>query len=247
MENLNSLTKIEQIQDVYKVINKEKDNKILQQKITLQQLSIQRQRIVLFATLILLLFLGYILLTLQRKRKRERIHNEFIAKQTELFYQQEKEIMLSKEHNLELELEYKKKELTLNVMSFMKVNEMLSVIYEKIKQSAKSAQHQETKDFLKKIGREVQKSTDPETMKEFSLRFKEVNKDFFDKLLAKYPDLSPSELKLCAFLKLNMSTKEISELTGQQQKAIETARYRLRQKLGIANSDVKLIPFINQI
>ena len=247
MENLNSLTKIEQIQDVYEVINNEKDNKILQQKINLQQLSIQRQRVVLFASTILLLFLGYFLFNLQRNRKRERDQNEFIAKQTELFHQKEKEMMLSKEHNLEMELEYKKKELTLNVMSFMKVNEMLSEIYEKIIQSAKSAQHQETKDFLKKIGKEVQKSTDTESMKEFSLRFKEVNKDFFDKLLAKYPELSSSELKLCAFLKLNMSTKEICELTGQQQKAIETARYRLRQKLGIANSDVKLITFINQI
>jgi len=247
MENLNSLTKIEQILDVYEVINNEKDNKILQQKIKLQLLSIQRQRVVLFGTMILLLFLGFFLFNIQRNRKRERAQNEFIAKQTELFHQKEKEMMLSKEHNLEMELEYKKKELTLNVMSFMKVNEMLSEIYEKILQSAKSAQHQETKDFLKKIGKEVKKSTDTETMKEFALRFREVNKDFFDKLLAKYPDLSPSELKLCAFLKLNMSTKEICELTGQQQKALETARYRLRQKLGIANSDVKLITFINQI
>jgi tetratricopeptide (TPR) repeat protein len=247
LENLNSIAKIEQIQAVYSLINKEKDNKILQQTINLQHLAIQRQRVVLVAATILLLSLGSFLLTFQRNRRRERTKNEFIARQTERLHQQEKEMMLGKEQNLEMELDYKKKELTLNVMSLMKVNEMLTEISEKIVDAAKSAQQQETKSVLKMIGKEVQKRTDIETMKEFSLRFKEVNKDFFEKLLSKYPDLSPSELKLCAFLKLNMSTKEISELTGQQQKALETARYRLRQKLGIANSDVKLVTFIAQI
>jgi len=247
LETLNNLTKIEQIQAVYEVLSTEKDNKILQQTINLQKLAIQRQRIILFGGLILFLFLVYFVLNIQRNRKRERSNNDYVNRQTELFHQKEKEMMLSKERNLELELEFKKKELTLNVMSLMKLNEMLSEISEKIIQSGKTAQHQETRDVLKKIGKEVQKSTEAETLKEFSLRFKEVNADFFDALLAKYPDLTPSELRLSAFLKLNLSTKEISELTGQRLKALEIARYRLRQKLGIANSDINLVSFMTQI
>ncbi len=247
LEALNSLTKIEQIQSVYEVINKEKDNQILKQKVNLQQLAIQRQRVILFAGLLLFIFLAYFLINLQRNRKRERTNNEFMNKQSELLHQKEKEMLITKENNLELELEFKKKELTLNVMSFMKLNEMLSDISEKIILTGKTAEHQETRDALKKIGKEVQKSTELETLKEFSLRFKEVNKDFFDLLLAKFPNLTPSELRLCALLNLNMSTKEISELTGQRQKAIEIARYRLRHKLGIANSDINLVTFLAQI
>ena len=62
-----------------------------------------------------------------------------------------------------------------------------------------------------------------------------------------FPDLSPSEQRLCAFLRLNMSTKEISELTGQRISSLETARYRLRKKLGITNSHINLITFLNNI
>ncbi|MBK7030723.1 MAG: hypothetical protein IPH45_16615 [Bacteroidales bacterium] len=74
-----------------------------------------------------------------------------------------------------------------------------------------------------------------------------MHKDFYDALIKKYPELTPSELKLCAFLKLNMTTKEISELTGQRLNTLENAWYRLRQKLGISNSEVNLVTFLAQI
>jgi len=54
-------------------------------------------------------------------------------------------------------------------------------------------------------------------------------------------------LKLCAFLRLNMSSKDIAELTGQRITTLETARYRLRQKLGIVNSEVSLVTFLSSL
>lgn len=158
----------------------------------------------------------------------------------------EKKSQLMKK-NLEQELVFKKKELTLNVMSLMKKNEILTDITTKLLEIAKESQQDETRMALKKIARELQKSTDDEFMKEFSLRFKEVHSDFYESLLRKFPGLTPSELKLCAFLRLNMSTKEISELTGQRTATLENARYRLRQKLGISSSDINLVTFLSQI
>jgi len=149
--------------------------------------------------------------------------------------------------NLEMDLDYKKKELTLNVMSLMKKNEMLSGITKKIIQIEKESEQEETRKALKKVARELQKSTEEEILKEFSMRFKEVHNDFYDTLLKKFPALTPSELKLSAFLRLNMTTKEIAELTGQQITTLENARYRLRQKLGITSSDVNLVTFLAQI
>jgi len=148
---------------------------------------------------------------------------------------------------LEKELDFKKKELTLNVMSLMKKNEMLSDISKKIVHFENEATQEETRSALLKVGKELQKSAEEETLKEFTLRFKEVHKDFYDALLRRFPELTPSELKLCAFLKLNMTTKEISELTGQRLNTLENARYRLRQKLGITNSEANLVTFLAQI
>jgi tetratricopeptide (TPR) repeat protein len=157
-----------------------------------------------------------------------------------------KKSKLEKE-GLEKELDFKKKELTLNVMSLMKKSELLSDFSKKIVQFEGEATNEETKYALKRVGKELQKTAEEETLKEFSLRFKEVHKDFYDALLKKFPDLTPSELKLCAFLKLNLSTKEISELTGQRLNTLENARYRLRMKLGITNSEVNLVTFLSQI
>jgi tetratricopeptide (TPR) repeat protein len=156
-----------------------------------------------------------------------------------------KKSKLEKE-GLEKELEFKKKEITLNVMSLMKKNEMLSEISDKIVQIKDEAIHPETRDALQRVGKEILKSSDDDTLKEFSLRFKEVHKEFYDALLHRFPDLTPGELKLCAFLKLNMTTKEICELTGQRLNSLETARYRLRLKLGISNSEVNLVSFLSQ-
>jgi DNA-binding NarL/FixJ family response regulator len=157
-----------------------------------------------------------------------------------------KKSMLEKE-KLEKELEFKKKELTLNVMSLMKKNEIFSDISEKLMDLAKESSSPETKSAIKKIGRELQKGQETELWKEFTLRFKEVHHDFYNNLLIKFPNLSPNEQKLCAFLRLNMSSKEISELTGQSVSTIEIARHRLRQKLGITNSEVNLITFLSHI
>jgi tetratricopeptide (TPR) repeat protein len=157
-----------------------------------------------------------------------------------------KKLQLEKEVHMR-ELEFKNKEMVLNVMSLMKKNEMLAELSEKLVHLAKEAPTEESRDTIKKVAKEVQKSQEEEIWKEFSTRFKEVHGEFYDKLLKKYPSLTPNDLKLCAFLRLNMSSKDIAELTGQRVSSLETARYRLRQKLGIANSDINLITFLSSI
>jgi len=189
----------------------------------------QRQDfMVLIIIITLILGLGIIILILTRQKIK--------AKNTAL----EKE-------NLEIELEFKNKELALKVMSLLKKNEILSDISKKLLVVKNDAVKQETKTAINKIYKELQKSTDDEIWEEFELRFKQVHSDFYEQLMTKFPDLTPSEQRLCAFLKLNMSSKEISGLTGQSLNALETARYRLRKKLGISNSQINMISFLSQL
>lgn len=157
-----------------------------------------------------------------------------------------KNIVLQKQ-SIEKELLFKNKELTINLISLIKKNEMLSDISKKMAEIGKAAKKDETKEAINLLNRELRSSTDDKMLKEFSLRFQEVHRGFYETLLMKYPDLTQSELKLCAFLRLNMSTKEISELTGQRILTIDHARYRLRKKLGISNSEINLVTFLSQI
>jgi DNA-binding CsgD family transcriptional regulator len=94
--------------------------------------------------------------------------------------------------------------------------------------------------------REIESSS-TEPWREFEQRFQEVHAGFYERLMARHPDLTSNERRLCAFLRLDMSTKEISNITGQSVKAITQARFRLRAKLGIENPDISLFEVLLQI
>ncbi|MEI6750650.1 MAG: tetratricopeptide repeat protein [Bacteroidota bacterium] len=155
-------------------------------------------------------------------------------------------ILLEKE-KIESELNIRDRELTVNLISLIKKNEMLSDISGKLMQLERNAKGNEAKESLSQISQELRNSTDDKMLNEFSRRFQEVHAGFYEKLLKAYPDLSQNELKLCAFLRLNMSTKDIAELTGQQLASIDKARYRLRKKLNLASSETNLVTFLSQI
>lgn len=157
-----------------------------------------------------------------------------------------KNVILEKEA-IEQELQFKDKELTINLLALIKKNEMLSDISNKLIHIGKGAKAEETKEAISRINREIRNSADDKMLKEFSVRFQEVHSGFYEVLLKKFPDLTQNELKLCAFLRLNMSSKDISELTGQRILTIDHARYRLRKKLGISNSEINLVNFLSQV
>jgi hypothetical protein len=90
-----------------------------------------------------------------------------------------------------------------------------------------------TKDSNKKFGQ-----------KKFEIRFKNIRANFYDELMRDFPTLTLNERRLCAFLKLQMTTKEIAFLTGQSIRAVELARTRLRKKLQLTNSEINLYDFI---
>ena len=147
---------------------------------------------------------------------------------------------------VEKELSFKNKELSINLMALMKKNEMLSDISNRLSQIEKEEITEASKAVISKISHQLSIGADEKIWKEFSVRFQEVHTGFYEALLVKFPDLTQNELKLCAFLRLNMSTKEISELTGQTVLTIEKSRTRLRKKLGIANSELNLVTFLLQ-
>jgi len=153
--------------------------------------------------------------------------------------------LLAKE-NLENELETKNKELTTNVMYQINKNELIHDIIKKLlKLSVKLNTVQ--KKSIHDIIRDMEKAQDEKIWEEFEMRFHNVHNDFYDKLNAVFPGLSINEKRLCSFLRLNMTTKEISSITGQTPKSIEMARTRLRKKLNLTNSETSLTDFLETV
>jgi len=228
MENVKKITELEmdfQLQKERRQLQMEKERLEAAQKIKgLIYLSVTGASI----TALLI----FIMLFLHHRNK----HKQSILK--------ERNLQLEKD-NLMKELELKNKELTTNVMYLLKKNEFIADISGKLKSIDCKTGSYKSSDIVD-IVRELDRNTSGEVWSEFEKRFKDVYGDFYERLTNKYPDLTPNELKLSAFLKLNMTTKEISAITYQTPETLKTARHRLRKKLGLTRED-NLVAFLNQI
>lgn len=102
------------------------------------------------------------------------------------------------------------------------------------------------KDELETIIRRIKSNKVEDQWEQFYYYFSQVYAQFYERLEQDFPDLTLSEKRLCALLKLNMTTKDIASLTYQNAKSVEVARTRLRKKLNLTNSTLTLQEFLNQ-
>lgn len=144
--------------------------------------------------------------------------------------------------SLKEQLEFKNKELTTNVMYLMKKNELLKDVSDRLINLKKNLKKENTSP-VQKIIMDLNTAKDHDTWEEFELRFQQVYNEFYNQLLQQFPDISSNEKKLCAFLRLDLSSKEICTMTGQSINSLNVARARLRKKLGL-NTDDNLTSFL---
>lgn len=143
---------------------------------------------------------------------------------------------------LERKVEHTQKELTLASMQAIQKDEMLKTLSKSLTSKNSTSQIID-QDKIAKILDGLTSDQSESALSEFELRFSNVYVGFFEKLLNEYPALSQNERRLCAFLKLSMTTKEIAAITGQSIRAIEIARTRLRKKIKLTNSEKNLYDF----
>lgn len=148
--------------------------------------------------------------------------------------------------NLAQDIEIKNKELTTNVMYLIRKNELINSVAERLLKVEDKLLADDQKT-IHDIILDLQKEADNDTWREFELRFNQVHIDFYNKLRKLYPDLSPADEKLCALLRLNMSSKEIAAITQQSIKSVEVARARLRKKLNLTNTNSNLVGHLTGI
>jgi hypothetical protein len=154
---------------------------------------------------------------------------------------QSKEIAEKNAAFLTEEMEVKNRELTYNALAIIRNNEATTEVIETIEQALRTGQ---SVDVLETVLQNIKTLERDKSWKEFEVRFTQVHKDFYDRLTVDFPDLTPNEIKLCAFLRLNMTTKDISAITRQSIHSINVARTRLRKKMNLANSDENLVNFL---
>lgn len=138
----------------------------------------------------------------------------------------EQEIMKVRNEQLKQDIDSKSRELAVSTMSLIKKNEFLSSIKEEL-QKAKPVPPS-SKKVIKIIDKNINNTDD---WKMFEEAFNNSDKDFLKTMKSKHPSLTPNDLRLCAYLRLNLSSKEIAPLFNISTKSVEVKRYRLRKKM----------------
>lgn len=102
------------------------------------------------------------------------------------------------------------------------------------------------KEIVTSVVRDLRQFDQDNILSEFETSFLDLHTDFYKNLLEAFPDLSQNERRLCAFIRLNLNSREISALTGQSSSTLNMARTRLRKKLGLTHSEEDLYDFLSQ-
>jgi ligand-binding sensor domain-containing protein len=159
----------------------------------------------------------------------------------------EKGLIALQNAKLEGELQFRNKELATAAMHLVERGGILSSIREElmavIKRLSTPNLSFEFRSVFKMIGETEKSDAD---WNRFALYFDEVHNNYLTTLKTKFPQLSPTDLKLCAYLRLNLSSKEIAQLLNISVKGVEVSRYRLRKKLGLA-TEVNLHDFLIEV
>lgn len=146
----------------------------------------------------------------------------------------EKEIVKLKNEKLEAEIAHKNTELASTAMHLVQKGELLSKVKDDLTKQMRNVNPEkgfdELKRMVKVLGEDERVDKDWEN---FAQHFDTVHSDFLVAVKGKHPNLSANELKLCAYLRMNLSSKEIAPLLNISVRGVEISRYRLRKKLEI--------------
>ncbi len=145
----------------------------------------------------------------------------------------QQELMKIKNQQLEQDFESKNRELAASTMSLIKKNELLSLIKEDLKRTSEEG-NRNIKSVITTINKNI---SEEDTWNIFKDAFNNADKDFLKKVKNLHPSLTPNDLRLCAYLRLNLSSKEIAPLLNISVRSVEIKRYRLRKKMDLSHED----------
>ena len=212
-----------------------------------------RAALIFYTVLFILVIAGnfyFVRRRMLRIRQREKIrHEKRLARKEQIFQEQsalsEKEIMHLRNESLQAEMNHKNKELANATLHLIQKNRTLTGLKNDLNKLTRSIpadnpEKQNVNNLLKKVNKDLRNEKNWEL---FNSYFDEVHQDFINRIKEEHTDLTPKELRMCAYLRMNISTKEIAPLMNISVRGVEISRYRLRKKLNLKR-DANLTEYI---
>ena len=231
---------------------KEIENLQLKKDGEIRELQLRNRKLVIYFTSFSLLALFILLINIVKKYRVIQQNIKTIREKDRIIFEQDMAIMEKEKEKIEQMVEAQRKENTTKLMRIYNYQEIARSTTEellKLKREIVGTGRQAGKvsSAIQNIINTINAHNQEHLWSEFETSFNETDPDYLNRLAARFPDLTPNELKLCIFLKLNLRTKEISVITQQSLKSIEVGRTRLRKKLGIDNTNTNIASFLQQV
>ncbi|WP_130734461.1 tetratricopeptide repeat protein [Flavobacterium sp. J27] len=199
--------------------------------------------LLLIIGLVILSVAGYFIYSMSQQRLEKNrqlaLKNQAYLESEQALTQKELENSELKRQELRQQLDFKNRELTSYALNFIKKNEVvqeLQLTINKLKESSVINKDKLLSDLKKIIEKNLSIDRDWE---DFSRFFDDVHQGFYTNLKSHHTSLTVNDLKLCSLIRLNLNTKETASILGISPESAKTARYRLRQKLGLdAKQDI---------
>ncbi|MFA8433330.1 MAG: tetratricopeptide repeat protein [Marinifilaceae bacterium] len=234
-DSIFTLQKSEQIAQLVTKYETEQKNRKIEQLEEKEKHNRLKWNFLISSILIILLFTGILIYKQNKKIKKDK---EIIIKNKQI-HEAQKALLAAK-------LEYKGNELQNFALHIIQKNNFLQNIKENLKK-VKQFANEENRELLKKTNIQIQQNLQlGQDIEIFQQKINRMNEDFFLKLTEKFPSLTEKEKKLCALLKLNLSSKEIASLNNISERAVVMARYRLRKKIQLPK-EKNLPDFLNKV
>ncbi len=178
------------------------------------------------------------------RQKKIKIHNELEAIRMKEIEKRENQIFALENEKLETQLKMKSKELAESTMTIIKKNEILAGIKDEITNQKSILGSQYPNKYYDKLIKMLDENLSSEAdWAIFQTNFDRIHENFFRNLRSTYPELTANDLRLCAYLRLNLSSKDIANLMNISLKGVEVGRYRLRKKMNVP-SHINLTEFM---
>lgn len=158
--------------------------------------------------------------------------------------QLERSLLQKEKEQLEKDLQTKTQQLNSKITQLIEKNQLVNNVVGQLEKLRKSDQSQINQN-ISSIIRDLKNNTNEDFWLQFETTFGQINQSFYDNIYNAFPNLTNNERKISAFLKMNLATKDIANITHQSIRSIEMARARLRAKLKLSRKD-NLSKFLNQ-
>ncbi|MFH4964851.1 helix-turn-helix transcriptional regulator [Gaetbulibacter sp. M235] len=201
--------------------------------------------VIYLITLVIIVVVVYIFNKRKINKEQRLLRIKYAKEQQELLKEKalenEKRIVQLKNESLKSEVKLKSKQLANTAMALVKKNETLQDIKRELAVNKDSFDNQYAyKKILKKVDSSI---AHKDEWKIFEHNFNQVHEEFFKNLKSRHFTLTPKDLKICAYIKMNLSNKEIAPLMNVSVRGLETHRYRLKKKLNLEN-DVSVTSYL---